>query len=182
MHIAVPFYMDTVKISYGKPRFTWGRVVASHSFLQALSDSSACQRLTIFVPTTEDAEILQKTLLTEFSNPVSVVPFAQVFAYLKTNPIDVLHTLEPDMVVGAHIRNFMSDSGFVITGVTLSMGNAHFMEWALKNSANGITAGDCLICVSPAAKSVVESCHSRLIETQPGFSVPQTRVIPLGVR
>jgi glycosyltransferase involved in cell wall biosynthesis len=181
MHIAVPFYMDTIKTSYGKPAFTWGRVVASHSFLRALAESDSCQRLTIFVPTKQDIEILQKTLLTEFSNSISVIAFSQISAYLKSNPIDVLHTLETNMYVSAHIRNFMSDNAFVLTGVTLSLGNAHFLDWALQNNANGITAADCLICVTPAAKSVIESCHSRLTESQPGFSVPQTHVIPLGV-
>ena len=133
------------------------------------------------MPTKHDVGILKETFLSELSNPVSVIPFSHISGYLKDNPIDVLHTLDPNMWMGGHIRNFMSDNEFVVTGVTLSLGNAHFLQWALQNNANGITNTDCLICVTPAAQSVIENCQSRLQENQPDFSVPQTHVIPLGV-
>jgi|GEM_PF-5707275 len=41
MHIAIPFPTDTIRMSYGKPEFTWGRDVANHSFLLGLIESGA---------------------------------------------------------------------------------------------------------------------------------------------
>ena len=181
MHIAVPLFMDTVKISFGKPEFTWGRVVATHAFIQALAKSSDFEKLTIIVPTKPDIQLLESTLLKDLPGSAAVVAYSQVPEYLGEHPIDVLHILEPSMHIGGHIRNFLSRKPFVITGLTLSLGNAHFIEWAVQNSANGIGPNDCLVCVTDAAKSVVDSCHAHLVKSQPGFSAPGTHVIPLGI-
>lgn len=181
MHVAIPLYMDTIRHSWGKPEFTWGRVVAVHSFIRALSAADTSVRLTIFVPTAEDVGILRQTLMTELSGPVDVIPFAGISAHLHSHPIDVLHTLDPGMWFGAHIRNHLSSQPFVVTGVTLSMGNDHFLSWALRNSANGVGRNDCLVCVTAASQSVATSCHARLTSMQPDFSAPRTQVIPLGI-
>ncbi len=181
MHIAVPFSMDTVHLSFGKPNFTWGRAVANHSFLRALSDSATNHRISVFVPTKQDVETLKKSLLADFVNPVTVISFSEIRNYLRQYPIDILHVLDPNLWFGGHIRNFLSEDPFVVTGVTLSLGNEHFLQWALLNDANGIHSGDCLICVTPAAESVVKSYHSRVSKNHPDFSCPRTRVIPLGV-
>jgi glycosyltransferase involved in cell wall biosynthesis len=83
--------------------------------------------------------------------------------------------------MAAHIRNFLSGKPFVITGVTHSLGNDHFLGWALQNNANGIDAADCLICTTPTAQAVVESAFAHLKATQPDFRTPSTVVIPLGI-
>ena len=85
------------------------------------------------------------------------------------------------MVTAAHIRNFLADRPFVITGMTHSLGNQQFLEWALENNANGISAGDCLICTTPSAQAVVESAFAQLKAGQPEFRTPATAVIPLGI-
>jgi glycosyltransferase involved in cell wall biosynthesis len=173
--------MDTVKISFGKPNFMWGRVVANHSFIKALAAVGSGNELTLFVPTQPDVDTLRQTLLADIPQHVSVVPFLSIPAFLKNNPIDIFHTLDPHMWRAAHIRNYMSEEPFAITGVTHSLANEHFLEWALQGNANGIDEGDCLICTTPTAQAVIESAFSRLRANQPDFVTAQTSVIPLGV-
>ena len=181
MHIAILFDMDTVKKSFGKPNLMWGRVVANHSFVQALAAIELGHRVTLFVPTRPDVDLLKESLLADFPNRISAVPFNSIPSFLKDDPIDVLHTLDPSMWRAGHIRNFMSDKPFAITGVTHSIANEHFLSWALLANANGIGEGDCLICTTPTAEKVIDSAISKLRETQPDFLAAQTAVIPLGL-
>lgn len=37
VHVAIPFYMDTITNSFGRPERMWGRVVANHGFVPALA-------------------------------------------------------------------------------------------------------------------------------------------------
>ena len=173
--------MDTINTSFGKPNMMWGRVVANHTFIKAIAEMEQCERLTLFVPAKSDARILQQTLLTTINKNVAVVAFLSIAEYLKEHPIDVLHTLDPEMANAAHIRNFLADSPFVITGMTHSLANQHFLSWAICSSANGIGEKDCLVCTTQTAKSVVDTALDNLVESQPGFSRPSTTVIPLGV-
>jgi glycosyltransferase involved in cell wall biosynthesis len=185
MHIGVLFPMDSVEISFDRPAHIWGRAVANHGFLQALATSLAPAnvrpRLTVFVPTRQDVQRLRKTLLPAATGAVAIVAHIDIASYLKKSPIDVLHVPAPQLGMAAHIRNFLSGTPFVITGVTHSLGNEHFLGWALQNNANGITAGDCLICTTPTAQAVVESAFAQLRATQPDFRTPATHVIPLGI-
>ena len=180
VHVAIPFYMDTIANSFGRPERMWGRPVANHGFIRALAVAQPALRLTLFVPTRKDIDRLQQTLLAELPQPVTVVPFGSMAAFLKTDPVDVIHVLDPNLWIGAHIRNHLSPTPFAVTGMTHSLANEHFMNWAIQNSANGVHAGDCLVCTTPSARNVVDSAFSRLAANQPGFSAPSTTVIPLG--
>ncbi len=180
MHIAIIFPMETVRISYEKPEYVWGRAVANHSFLLGLIESAMEHQITLFVQTRADIELLRKTLLANHDSEIAVVPTLEIPSFLRQAPIDVLHNLDPNMAISAHIRNSISENTFVITGLTHSLANKHFLSWALRGSANGITETDCLICTTPTAKTVIDSAFSRMHQTQPGFSAPQTAVIPLG--
>lgn len=173
--------MDTVRISHGKPAQMWGRAVANHSFVTGLIDSIDEHRITLFVSTKPDVELLRNTLLAKTDAEISILSLLELPSFLEQNPIDILHNLDPNIWIPAHIRNSISKKAFVVTGVTHSLANEHFLSWALLGSANGITKTDCLICTTPTAKSVVDSAFSRLRKSQPGFSSPQTAVIPLGV-
>lgn len=181
IHIAILFYADTVKTSHGRPNLTWGRVVANHSLISALIAARSQNRLTLFVPTQPDVQLLRDTLLPDVSDEISIVPFLAIPDFLGENPIDVLHTLDPNMWFGAHIRNFLSSDDFVVTGLTHSLANEHFLSWALQGNANGIDQADCLICTTPTARAVIESTLARLKSNQPEFRAPRTQVIPLGV-
>lgn len=180
MHIAIPFATDTIRNSFGKPEATWGRDVANHGFLIGLADATAGHRITLFVPSQQDIEILNRTLLAENPANIRAVASSGIAGYLEQHPIDVLHVTDPNMWLGGHIRNRLSNSDFVITGVTHSLGNQHFLDWTLQNNANGIEPGDCLICTTPTAQTVIESMFAHLRSNQPSFSTPQTEVIPLG--
>ncbi len=159
----------------------WGRAVANHSFIKGLIESAQEHQITLFVQTKADIEQLKKTVLADNDTEISVVSMLEVPNFLRRTPIDVLHNLDPKLGIPAHIRNTMSEKTFVITGVTHSLANEHFLGWALLGSANGIKKTDCLICTTPTAKTVVDSAFSRLQRSQPGFSSPQTAVIPLGI-
>ena len=183
MHIAIPFDIETVRQSWGQPGRMWGRVVANHDFLKALARAPACTRLTLFVPGRQDVELLGRTLVASFGPAqakVAVVPLARLPAHLEAAPVDVMHVLDPQMWWAGHVRGQLSRQGFVVTGVTHSLANQHFLEWALLNSANGIGADDCLVCTTPTARAVVESAFTRLRAGQPDFRAPATTVIPLG--
>jgi hypothetical protein len=111
--------------------------------------------------------MLGKTLIAGFGAgqaKVSAVPFAQMKAFLEASPIDVMHMLDPNLWLAAHIRAQLSPRWFPITGVTHSLGNQHFIEWALLNNANGVRADDCLVCSTPTARSVIQSVFARLGE------------------
>ncbi len=181
MHVAIPFYMDTISNSFGRPERMWGRAVANHSFVRALATTPPPLRLTLFVPTQRDVGILQTTLLAQLPRPVTVVPFGRLAAFLAADPIDVLHVLDPNLWMGSHIRNNLAPAPFVVTGMTHSLANEHFLNWAVLNSANGVHGGDCLVCTTPSAKGVVDNVFARLRAGQPDFSVPETTVIPLGL-
>ncbi len=181
MHVAIPFYMDTITNSFGRPERMWGRAVANHGFVRALASAPAPHRLTLFVPTRKDAGILEQTLLRDLPRPVTVVPFARIGPQLAADPIDVLHVLDPNLWIGAHIRRTLAPSPFVVTGMTHSLANEHFLNWALLNSANGVHPGDCLVCTSPTAEGVLRSAFARLAAVQPDFAAPGTAVLPLGV-
>jgi D-inositol-3-phosphate glycosyltransferase len=181
MHIGILFPMDTVRNSLGQASRMWGRVVANHDFLLAVAASSNDRQITVFVPTGRDKDILQQTLLSKFIAQVSVVSYFEITSYLEKNPIDVLHRLDPNLFVATHIRNTMSERPFVVTGITHSLANQHFLAWALLNNANGLFPDDCLICTTPTAEKVVTSVFSRLSSNQPEFVTPQTHVIPLGM-
>ena len=162
----------------------WGRVMGNHTFLRALADAKGCTRLSLFVPSRHDVEVVNKTLMAEFGAnraKVTVVPFAQLQAYLAARPVDVMHMLDPNLWLAAHIRSRLSRQSFPITGVTHSLGNQHFLDWALLNNANGVDADDCLVCSTPTALSVVQSVFARLGASQAEFIVPSTTVIPFGV-
>lgn len=159
----------------------WGRAVADHGFVRALAVAPQPLRLTLFVPTRRDVVTLQATLLAGLPHRVNVVPMGGVADFLARDPIDALHVLDPNMWIGAHIRNRLSQSAFPITGMTHSLANEHFLDWALLNSANGVQAGDCLVCTTPSAQAVVDNALARLSAGQPGFSAPATTVIPLGI-
>jgi glycosyltransferase involved in cell wall biosynthesis len=184
MHIAIPFDIETVKQSWGQPGRMWGRVMGNHTFLRALADTKGCTRLSLFVPSRHDVDVVGKTLMAEFGAnraKVTVVPFAQLQAYLAARPVDVMHMLDPNMWLAAHIRSRLSGPSFPVTGVTHSLGNQHFLEWALLNNANGVNTDDCLVCSTPTALSVVQSVFARLGASQPEFVVPSTTVIPFGI-
>ncbi|MCB1597522.1 MAG: hypothetical protein KDI87_07415, partial [Gammaproteobacteria bacterium] len=90
MHIAIPFDIETVKQSWGQPGRMWGRVMGNHTFLRALADTKGCTRLSLFVPSRHDVEVVGKTLMAEFGAnraKVTVVPFAQLQAYLAARPV-----------------------------------------------------------------------------------------------
>ena len=143
MHIAIPFDIETVKQSWGQPGRMWGRVTASHSFLRALADAEGCSRLSLFVPSRHDVDLLYKTLISDFGTSrakVTVVPLADIQAYLAASSVDVMHVLDPNMWVAAYIRSHLSRQSFPITGVTHSLGNQHFLQWVLLNNANGVDA------------------------------------------
>jgi glycosyltransferase involved in cell wall biosynthesis len=180
VHVAIPFYMDTIANSFGRPERMWGRAVANHGFVRALAESSAGCRLTLFVPTRKDVGRLQQTLLAGLPRPVTVVPFGAVAGFLQAESVDVVHVLDPNLWIGAHIRNTLSPSPFAVTGMTHSLANEHFLNWAMLNSANGVTDGDCLVCTTPSAQAVVDGLFRRLAGSQPGFRAPATTVIPLG--
>ncbi|MEO8223232.1 MAG: glycosyltransferase family 4 protein [Gammaproteobacteria bacterium] len=184
MHIAIPFDIETVKQSWGQTARMWGRVMGNHTFIRALAEAEACTRLTLLVPGRQDVEILEKTLLPGLGaarTKVTAVPFARLQAHLTAAPVDVMHMLDPNMWFAAHIRARLVHGSFPVTGVTHSLGNQHFLEWALLNNANGVQPDDCLVCSTPTAQAVVESIFSRLVDGQPGFTVPATTVIPFGV-
>ncbi len=181
MHIAIPFSTDTIRMSYGKPEFTWGRDVAVHSFLRGLGEAGGGDRITLIVQSRTDVELLNNTLLADIQGDIHVVTNFGVSAYLEEHPLDVLHAMDPNMWLGGHIRNQLTDRDFVITGVTHSLGNQHFLEWSLLNNANGIEPTDCLVCTTPTAQSVIKSMFAHLVNDQPDFFVPQTEVIPLGM-
>ena len=184
MHIAVPFDVETVRKSWGQASRMWGRVVANHDFLKALAAARDCSRLTLFVPSRHDVDLVSRTLVTAFgtdSSKVAVVPFKDIPTHLEASPADVMHVLDPNMWVAGHIRGQIGRRGFAVTGVTHSLGNQHFLEWALLNNANGIGPGDCLVCTTPTAQAVVDVAMTRLQAAQPGFRSPATTVIPLGV-
>ena len=184
MHIGVLFPMDTVEIGFDNLQQIWGRAVANHGFLQALAGLAAPGaglRLTVFVPTRPDVQRLRETLLPGSRFTASIVALVDIASFLQTDPIDVMHVPSPAMATAAHIRNFLSPKSFVITGITHSLGNQQFLEWALENNANGITAGDCLICTTPTAQAVVDSAFAQLRASQPDFQTPSTAVIPLGI-
>ncbi len=180
MHIAIPFATDTIRNSFGKPEATWGRDVANHGFLIGLAEAGAGHRITLFVPSQQDIEILNSTLLAEKQTNITAVAGSGIAGYLEEHPVDVLHVTDPNMWLGGHIRNRLSKRDFVITGVTHSLGNQHFLDWMLQNNANGIEPGDCLICTTPTAQTVIESMFAHLRSNQPEFLTPRTEVIPLG--
>jgi len=173
--------MDTIANSFGRPERMWGRAVANHGFVRAIADSPAGLRLTLLVPTRKDVGVLQRTLLAELPRPVTVVPFGSLAGFLKAEPVDVVHVLDPNLWIGAHIRNTLSPNPFAVTGMTHSLANEHFLNWALLNSANGVNASDCLVCSTPSAQAVVDGVFQRLAGSQPGFCAPSTTVIPLGL-
>jgi len=172
--------MDTIANSFGRPERMWGRPVANHGFVGALAALPPPFRLTLFVPARKDVALLQRTLLAGLPRPVTVIPFGAISGFLRTEPVDVLHALDPNLWIGAHIRNHLSPAPFVVSGMTHSLANEHFLTWAVQNSANGVHAGDCLVCTTPSAKDVVDGVFRRLSTHQPGFSAPSTTVIPLG--
>ena len=181
MHIATVFYMDTIRNSFGRPERMWGRVVANHSFLEALAQSPDCDCLTLFVPTRKDVELIGQTLLPSLGTTAQAVSFTDIEDYLRRNPVDVLHAMDPDMWIGAHIRRHLAGRRFALTGMTHSLANDHTAAWALRNNANDVRPEDCLVCTTPTAQRVVESLFARLRQCQPGFVAPATTVIPLGV-
>ena len=181
MHIGLLFYMDTVEVGSDSLEHIWGRAVADHGLLHALAGLGSGLRVTVFVPTRQDVHRLREGLLPESRFGGSIVAFIDIATYLKSQPLDALHVLSPAMATAAHIRNFLSEQPFVITGITYSLGNQHLLEWALENNANGISAGDCLICATPTAQAVVESAFAHLRASQPDFRTPSTTVIPLAI-
>lgn len=184
MHIGIPFDIETVKQSWGQAARMWGRVMGNHTFLKALAGADGCSRLTLFVPGRQDVQVLARTLLPAFGASqakVSAVPFAGIRDYLASTPLDVMHMLDPNMWLAAHIRARLSPRPFPVTGVTHSLGNQHFLEWALLNNANGVRDDDCLVCSTPTAQAVIRSVFGRLAGNQPQFIVPRTTVIPFGV-
>ena len=184
MHIAIPFDIETVKQSWGQAARMWGRVMGNHTFLKALAGAPACTRLTLLVPGRQDVEVLGKTLMAGFGASqakVTAVPFSRIKAHIEASPVDVMHMLDPNMWLAAHIRSQLSRHWFPITGVTHSLGNQHFLEWALLNNANGVRTDDCLVCSTPTAQAVIKSVFAHLGSNQPQFIVPATTVIPFGV-
>jgi len=184
MHIAVPFDIETVRQSWNQAARMWGRVVANHDFLSALVASPACSQLTLLVPARADVELLQQTLVGSFGalrDKVAVVPYARLREQLTSSSVDVMHMLDPNLWLAGHIRGQLLSQDFPVTGVTHSLGNQHFLQWALLNDANGITTRDCLVCTTPTAQSVVESAFARLRSGRTDFQAPATTVIPLGI-
>lgn len=184
MHIGIPFDIETVRQSWGQAARMWGRVVANHDFLAALVAAGGCSRVTLYVPSRGDVQLLERTLVGSFvagHTQVEIVPYAHLPAALGAAPPDVMHMLDPNMWLAAHVRAQLAARPFVVTGVTHSLANQHFLQWALLNSANGVGPDDCLVCTTDTARSVVEGVFSRLRRTLPGFVAPATAVIPLGV-
>jgi len=184
MHIGIPFDIETIKQSWGQTARVWGRVMGNQTFLRALAAADGCTRLTLFVPSRQDVEILGRTLLDSFGPhraKVTAVPFAKLAEHLATAPLDLLHMLDPNLWFGAHIRTLLARRPFPVTGVTHSLANQHFLEWALLNNANGVRPEDCLVCSTPTAELVIQSVFRRLKASQPGFKAPCTTVIPFGV-
>ncbi|MDP6675579.1 MAG: glycosyltransferase family 4 protein [Gammaproteobacteria bacterium] len=181
MHIAIPFPTDTIRMSFGKPEFTWGRDVATHSFLSGLAEAGVSHRVTLWVPSRADAELLENTVLAEIQANIHIISGIEITRYLEEHPVDVMHVMDPNMWIGGHIRNLLTDRDFVITGMTHSLGNQHFLDWSLLSNANGIESSDCLICTTPTAQVVINSMFSHLKAHQPDYSAPQTEVIPLGM-
>ncbi len=180
MHIAISYPVDTVKKSYGKPKTVLGRAVANHGFLFGLAQANVGHRVTLFVPSRQDVDLLENTLLAEIQATIHVIPRFRIAAYIEQYPIDILHFMDPKMMMGGLIRNLLAEHDFVITGMTHSLGD-QIMECFLLNHANGIEPGDCLVCTTPTAQTVVASMYAFLAGHHPGLSLPQTEVIPLGV-
>jgi len=180
MHIAISFPMDTVRKSFDRQDNLLGRAVANHSFLLGLAQTEAGHRITLFVPSPEDVELLNRTLLAGTQSKIYCIPRLAITQYLEEHPIDVLHFMDPKMSMGGHIRNHLSERNFVITGLTHSLGD-QIMDCILQNHANGIEPGDCLICTTPTAQSAIASMCAHLSGQQPDLSLPQTEVIPLGL-
>lgn len=184
MHVAIPFDVETVKRSFGQAARMWGRVVANHDFVTALAAAPGCRRLTLLVPARGDVALLQDTLLAGGAVPagkVQVVPYGEVPGWLGRDPPDVMHVLDPNLWMAAHLRGQLALRPFVVTGVTHSLANQHFLPWALLNDANGVTGRDCLVCTTPSAQAVVAAMFARLAAGRADFRAPRTRVIPLGV-
>lgn len=184
MHIAIPFDVETVKRSWGQAARMWGRVVANHDFVEALAAARGCRRLTLLVPSRQDVTLLQQTLLASgalASGKAIAVPMSEWPGWLSRDPPDVMHVLDPNLWMAAHLRNQLAGPSFVVTGVTHSLANQHFLQWALLNDANGVTGTDCLVCTTPTAQAVLASVFARLRAGRADFRAPSTRVIPLGV-
>ncbi|MGI9344539.1 MAG: hypothetical protein ACR2QV_17050, partial [Gammaproteobacteria bacterium] len=181
LHIGVLFPMDTVRHSLGQFARMWGRAVANHDFLQAVAASNLYGQLTVFVPTEVDCAHLSSTLLAGHGDDIFIVAYKDIAGHLQAHPVDVLHVPDPNLFAGTHIRNFFSERDFVVTGITHSLGNQHFLAWALQNDANGVRAQDCLFCTTPTAREVVESMFDSLRRSAPDFAAPQCRVLPLGI-
>lgn len=181
LHIGVLFPMDTVRHSLGQFSRMWGRAVANHDFLQAVAASKLYARLTVFVPTGADCAHLSSTLLAGQHDNVFIVAYKDIADHLRAHNLDVLHVPDPNLFAGTHIRNFFSERDFVVTGITHSLANQHFLAWALQNDANGVREQDCLFCTTPTAREVVESMFDSLRRSAPDFAAPQCRVLPLGV-
>ena len=173
--------MDTIRISHGQPGQMWGRAVANHSFVLGLIEAAGGHRITLIVKSRSDVQLLQETLLAEHGDAVSVVPLLELVNFLQMYPVDVMHNLDPNIWTPTHIRNWLSETHFIVTGVTHSLANEHFLSWALLANANGVIAADHLICTTPTAKTVLDTALGRLADTQPEFRSPSTSVIPLGV-
>ena len=181
MHIALVFFMDTVRTSFGNPGRMWGRVAANHSFVRALARADAPFELTIIVPTRQDTKLLERTLLTDIERDIRIVAFSDMGQALRKTPPDVLHSLDPCLWLNARIRQNLKWGNAIVTGVTHSLANDHFASWALLNNANGIDSRDCLICTTATAEQVITNIFNNLSASQPAFLKPQTRVIPLGI-
>lgn len=184
MHIGIPFDVATVRQSWNQAARMWGRVVANHDFVWALVAADACTRLTLFVPLRRDVDLLHNTLLadcTPYRSKIFVVPYVEMPTSLQNAPVDVMHVLDPGMWWAGHVRSRLAGRPFVITGVTHSLGNRHFLDWVLLNHANGIGPDDCLVCTTATAQAVVERVFARLQASLAQFHTPATTVIPLGI-
>ena len=181
MHILIPFPMDTIQMSFGKPEAAWGRDVASFGFLRALAAVSDEHRISVWVPTAADATMLGRTLLADIDDDLEVVTSQALRPWVAANVPDVVHVLDPNLWLGGHLRGQLAAEDVVVTGMTHSLANQHFLDWGLLNSANGIDERDCLVCTTPTALKAVRSMFDRLRAGHSDFRAPVTEVIPLGL-
>lgn len=106
--------------------------VANHEFLIGLAEAGARHRITLFIPSQPDTEILNGLLPAENPASIRAVAGSGIAGYLEYQPIDVLHVTDPNLWIGGHIRNRLSKRDFVITGVTHSLGNPQFLDRMLQ--------------------------------------------------
>jgi len=165
LHVAIPFDMATIRQSWGQAIRMWGRVVATHDFVTALARSRECTRLTVLVPGRSDVGLFRDTILAGVGTAgceVQVVAYPDIPSLMAGGPPDVLHVLDPNLWLAGHIRGQFAVTKPPITGVTHSLANQHFLEWALLNDANGIDQVGLGYVYNLSKRSALYASYARL--------------------